>query len=132
LAKELNVNNVKFYDPIKKVNIPHLLSSIDVNIFNLMKVEVFKYGISSNKLFDYLCSAKPIVFACQALNSIVKEANAGITVLPENHEQLAQAVIKLYNMGADKRAQMGLNGRKYVEREHDISVLVNKLERLII
>jgi len=70
------------------------------------------------------------VFASNASNNPVKEANAGITIIPEDPESVANAIIKLYDMSGDKRNQMGKNGRQYVEKNHSIPVLVDRLEEL--
>lgn len=131
MVKEQGIKNVFFYQPIVKYDVPLLLKEMDVCLFNLAKVDVFKYGISPNKLFDYLSSKKPIIFACETTNDIVKEANAGISIKPENEEEFAQTVLEIYNMTEDERKTMGSNGRTYVEKFHDISVLVNKLEQIL-
>lgn len=131
MVKDQGISNVFFYQPIAKYDVPLLLKETDVCLFNLAKVDVFKYGISPNKLFDYLSSKKPIIFACDTTNDIVNEAHAGISIEPENEEKFAEAVLKIYNMDENSRETMGINGRQYVEEFHDISVLVNKLEQIL-
>ncbi|KRQ87432.1 putative glycosyl transferase [Caloramator mitchellensis] len=130
MKNELGLENVSIYDPIKKYDVPFLLDGIDICLFNLKDLDVFKYGISPNKLFDYLCSAKPILFSCKAVNDIVKEANAGISIEPESPERFAAALKELANMDEHKRRELGQNGRRYVEQNHDISRLVDKLDSL--
>jgi glycosyltransferase involved in cell wall biosynthesis len=131
MVKEQGITNVFFYQPIAKYDVPLLLKEIDVCLFNLAKVDVFKYGISPNKLFDYLSSKKPIVFACETTNDIVNEAQAGISIKPENEVLFAETVLKIYKMNENERKTLGINGRRYVEEFHDISVLVSKLEEIL-
>lgn len=126
---KLGIDNVVFLDYVEKKFVPSLLSQSDIHIFNLKKADVFKYGISSNKLFDYMCSGKPIIFACSTSNNIIEEAKAGISVPPEDPSALADAVVELYEAPEEKRIQMGMNGIKYVERYHSTSCLVDKLEK---
>lgn len=130
LCKKENCTNVYFYDPVKKYDVPQILKNIDLCLFNLKDLKVFRFGISPNKLFDYMYSSKPLVFACECSNDLVKEANAGISVPPENPEAFAKAVIELYSMNEEERARLGANGRKYIQQYHDIPVLVDKLEKL--
>lgn len=82
------------------------------------------------KIFDYLPSGRPILYAMKGSNNPVEEAKAGITVPPENQKALAQAITKLVAMKPEERIQMGKNGLKYVKRYHDIRVLADRLEGL--
>jgi glycosyltransferase involved in cell wall biosynthesis len=75
-----------------------------------------------------MCARKPIVFACKAYNDIVKEANAGMSIQPECSESMANAIIAFYNMSQNERNALGDNGRRYVEKHHDIPCLVDKIE----
>lgn len=128
---KLLLRNTEFRMPVNKEEVYSTLNEADVLIFNLKKTEVFKYGISSNKLFDYMAAAKPIIFSANATNDFIKEANCGISVPPENPEMMAQAIIKLYKMPIEERKKMGENGRRYVEKYHQIPILVDKLEKVI-
>ena len=130
ILKKENLNNVEFKDPVPKNKIVEIFIKSDVLFFHLQDAPVFKYGISSNKLFDYLASGKPIIFSSNAVNNPVKEANAGVTVPPDNPYILADAIIRLYKMSPEKRRKMGMNGRKYVEKYHSIPVLVDRLETI--
>lgn len=129
-CKQNGIDNMYFYNPIKKYNVPLLLDSMDLCLFNLKDMKVFRFGISPNKLFDYMYSAKPIIFACECANNLVQEANAGVSVPPEKPEEFAEAVIQVYNMTLEERIILGENGRRYIKENHDMPVLVDKMEKL--
>jgi glycosyltransferase involved in cell wall biosynthesis len=129
-AKLLKLDNVEFKNPVKKEEISGLLGKADVLFFNLPNLAVFKYGISSNKLFDYLASGKPIIFSCNSINNPVDEADAGITVPPSNPQALTEAVIKLHNIPVYQRQEMGKRGKEYVRKYHDIPILVDRMEEV--
>jgi len=129
-ANLLKLRNIEFRDPIKKDKIPKVLAKTDILFFNLPNLPVFKYGISSNKLFDYLASGKPIIFSSNAMNNPIDEARVGITAPPDNPQALARAIIKVHNMPKEKKQEMGKRGREYVKKYHNIPILVNKLERV--
>lgn len=128
---ELGLNNVQFKGSVSKNEVLFYLCNSDILYFNLKKSPVFKYGISSNKLFDYLASGKPVIFAASAGNNPVADARAGITIPPENPEALAEAILKLYRMPKEERQEMGERGRKYVEKYYSIPKLVDKLEKVL-
>lgn len=121
------ITNVQFEPPVTKSQIPGIAAEADAFIFNLMDVPVFKYGISSNKLFDFLAARRPIIFCCKASNNPVKEAGAGLTVSPEDPPALAAAILELKAMSAERREEMGKAGRSYLERNHSMDVLAGRL-----
>jgi glycosyltransferase involved in cell wall biosynthesis len=127
LARDLGLDNVEFGAPVPKQDIPALAAEADGFVFNLIDAPVFKFGISSNKLFDFLAAARPIVFCCDASNNPVEEAGAGITVPPGDPVALAKAIASLVALPADQRAAMGRAGRMYVEENHDFRILAAKL-----
>jgi glycosyltransferase involved in cell wall biosynthesis len=132
LLKEKKLNNVEFKDPVSKDAVVNILHESDALFFNLKDSPVFKYGISSNKLFDYLAAGKPVLFSCNAVNNPVSKAGAGITVQPENPLDLSDAVAKLYAMSNKERREMGLKGKRFVKEFYSIPVLVEKLEKVLV
>lgn len=131
LANDLQLERVTFKPPVPKSEIPALAEKADAFVFNLIAAPVFRYGISSNKLFDYLAGARPILFCSDAANNPVEEALAGITVPPENPQALAEAIAQLAAMPAEQRAQMGKAGRDFVEAKHSYRQLARKLAAVL-
>jgi glycosyltransferase involved in cell wall biosynthesis len=126
LARELQLDSTEFEDPVAKRDIPMVAAEADAFIFNLVDAPVFKYGISSNKLFDFLAGARPIIFCCNSSNNPVAEAGAGITVPPGDAAALAHAIADLSEMPAALRAAMGRAGRRYVEMNHSFESLATR------
>jgi glycosyltransferase involved in cell wall biosynthesis len=131
IVREKNLNNIQFNALVPKNEVSKILYKSDALILLLRNSPLYKYGISLNKLFDYLASGKPIIFSSNSINNPVEEAEAGITVPPDNPEKLAEAIIMLYKMSEEERAEMGRNGRSYVEKYYSIPVLADKLESVI-
>ena len=130
-ARDLEITNITFCEPVPKQAVPTVLRSSDCLVFSIPSFDIYRYGVSLNKSFDYLASAKPVVMAGNPRNNIVKEANCGIAVEPENPEALAEAIIEIYNMPEEKRKELGMNGRRYVEQHHSTKILAEKLEALL-
>jgi len=126
-AKGYCLNNVTFYNPIPKRAIPDLLGAIDIAILTKRKTDLYKYGISFCKLFDYLICEKPIVWAVDSINNPVAEANCGITVPPEDPEAIAKAILDLCRLNDRERHEMGMRGYDYVIKYHSTPVLAKKL-----
>ena len=129
--KEKHLNNVSLEDPVPKHDIMPILQSSDILYFNLKDSPVFRFGISSNKLFDYMAAGRVIIFSTNAKNNPIKEANAGFTVEPENIEELENTILKIYNMPHKTRENIGKRGRKFVEKHYSIQVLADRLETIL-
>jgi glycosyltransferase involved in cell wall biosynthesis len=131
MASELGLSNVTFEDPVPKEEIPHLASKADAFCFCLIDSPVFEYGISSNKLFDYMSASRPVIFSCGSVNNPVREAGAGISVPPGDSSALADAIVSMAQLHPQERKRMGRAGRNYVERMHDSRILAGNLAKVM-
>jgi len=130
-ARELGLQNVVFEPPVPKSAIPDIAATADAFIFNLMDVPVFRYGISSNKLFDFLAASRPIIFCCTSGNNPVADASAGITVAPNDPEALSRAIMTMAATPIEERSRMGRSGRSYVEANHSFGSLARRLSAVL-
>jgi glycosyltransferase involved in cell wall biosynthesis len=131
LATELGLRNVEFREPVPKAEAPKVLRAADGTVFILHDLPLYNYGISLNKLFEYLAASKPLILAGRPANNLVEEVRCGLTVPPRDPQALADAVIKLSQMPKEEREAMGRRGREYVEKYHAIPVLAEKLIRCL-
>ena len=130
-AQSLGLTNITFCEPIPKQTVPSALLAADCLVYSIPAFNIYRFGVSLNKSFDYLASVKPVVMAGNPQNNIVEEANAGIVVEPENPEALAEAIIGISQLPKEKREELGKNGRRYVEQHHSTKILAEKLEALL-
>lgn len=130
-AEDLRLKNIEFFSSVAKQYVPGLLSYADCLVFSANDSPLYRYGVSANKLFDYLCSSKPIIFAMNTINDFIKESGCGISIKPEDAAQMAEAILEIYDMSEEERSEMGSKGRAFVEKNYDIPILVNKLEEVI-
>lgn len=118
--------NVSFHKSIPKHQIPATLKEFDALYIGLKANPLFRFGISPNKLLDYMAAGRPILKAVNSGNDPVIDACAGLTVPPENPEQIALGLERLAQLPADERERMGANGRHYVRAHHDYAVLADR------
>jgi len=131
MANRLGITSISFEDPVPKSDIPRLAAEADVLCANIADCPLYKYGISLNKLYDYMASMRPIVFGCGAAIDPVVSAGAGISVPPANPAALADAICEMARLAPADRLRMGLAGRAYVEREHNSDILGKKLSHVL-
>ena len=108
-----------------------LAAQADEFVFNLIDAPVFRYGISSNKLFDFMAGERPIVFSCDSSNNPIAEAGAGLTVAPGQPQALAEAIAQIAAMPRAERQRMGRAGREYVEQNHGFDQLAGRLAAVL-
>jgi len=126
-----SLDNVTFIDPIPKRKVQSMLKNLDVCYIGLKKEPLFKYGVSPNKLFDYMYSAKPVLYAIDSgEQNIVKDAKCGVCAKAEDSTSIKEAILKLYQMDKKERELMGKNGREYVVKHHSYDNLAKKYQEL--
>ncbi len=124
--------NINFYQSIPKDAVPNLLRAVDATVISWKESDLYqKYGISTNKLWDYMISAKPVVWATNTVDDPVAESGCGITVSPDNPEEMAKAIMELSSLTDDQRQQMGKRGHDYVMKYHSAPVLASQLLEIL-
>ncbi len=128
LSNQLELKNVFFEKSVPKDQIPMLAAQADAFILTVLDLpNLYRYGISMNKIFDYLAASRPILIASNAANNPISDACAGLTIPPNNPYLLAQAILKIAATPLDARIQMGCAGRSYVEHNHGFEQLTETL-----
>ena len=131
-AKALGLRNVHFEPPVPKREIPGLAAQADAFVIPIPNLpKLYRFGVSPNKLFDYLAAERPILIASDIANNPVAEAQAGLVVPPAQPPALAEAIVKMANMPLAARQRMGRAGREYVEQNHGFEQLAGRLATVL-
>ena len=131
LLQNYNLDNILFIEPIEKSQVQSMLELFDICFIGWNKEKLYRYGISANKIFDYMYSAKPILNAFSGNRDVVKIANCGITVEAENSHAIKEGVLELFHMNKDERVKLGQNGKKYVLEHFTYEKLAKKFDKLL-
>ena len=120
-------NNVSFLGQIDKSQIQSAISFFDVCYIGWHNHPLYRFGISPNKIFDYMYGGKPIIHSVNTFNDFVQIAEAGISIPPENPKEIANVVSEISKLEKEKLKEWGENGKKYVEENHTFSHLTELL-----
>lgn len=124
------LKNTLMFPSVPSKQVPVILKYAFVLFCGLADKEVFAYGISKNKFYDYFAAKKPIVFASNVKNSIVDMAKAGFTVKAESADAIVDAIKEIEKMTAEEYIVLGNNARLFVESNHTNAIICNKFEEL--
>ncbi|WP_323592201.1 glycosyltransferase family 4 protein [Aliarcobacter butzleri] len=129
--KENNLLNVSIENSVPKNEVTNILQNSDVVFLGLKDSPLYKFGISLNKLFDYMASGRVIIFAGNSKNNPIKDVSAGYSIAPDDVEVLQKTILEIYNLSQEKRDAIGKKIRKYAEQNYSIEILVDKFEKLL-
>ena len=130
-ARSMGLLNVSFENPIPKHDVYSRLAEADAFVIALKRTSLYRFGISLNKLFDYMAVGRPIIFSGFAYANPVTIAHCGVCVPPENAQALADAIRQLASLTSEKRQTIGRRGRRYVEANHNTNLLAGTLAKYL-
>jgi glycosyltransferase involved in cell wall biosynthesis len=117
---------VILHDPIPKAAIPTLLAAATGGLMVLRDVGLFRYGVSPNKLFDYLAADLPVITnVAGEVADIVTDSGGGIVVTPGEAAAMAEAMRTIARDGWPSGG-----GPEYVREHHDRVVLAERLDSI--
>ena len=130
-VKENDLSNVSIENSVAKNEVTNILQNSDILFLSLKDSPLYRFGISLNKLFDYMASGRVVIFAGNSKNNPIKDANAGYSIIPDDVEDLEKTILEIYNLSQEKRDAIGQKIRKYAEDNYSIEILVDKFEKLL-
>jgi glycosyltransferase involved in cell wall biosynthesis len=120
------LTHVEMLPPVPKQAVPSFLAALDIAYIGLLPEPLFRFGISPNKLMDYMMAGKPIVMAIEAGNDPVAEAGCGFTVAPGDALAVANAILALTKVSPVERHKMGDAGREFILRNQTYPILAQR------
>lgn len=131
-AERRGLKNVEFKAPVRKADMPAVLGTAHAGLMVLRESPLFAYGVSPNKLFDYLAAGLPVICNVPGeVASMLEESGAGIQARSGSGEDLAKAIMALRELPQESVDSMRTSGREWVIREHGRPVLAERLERIL-
>lgn len=129
-AKKKGLSNILFKGKVKKEAIPYVLSKADLCLLHWEPSAIEKYGMSMNKLFEYLASGKPILANSKPAYDLIERYQCGWSNMLLNSSDYAKAIAEIAQVSVQVREQYGVNARK-VAMEYDFKQLTNRLIKIL-
>ena len=130
-AQGMKLSNLRFLGFQPRELLPEMFSAADVLALT-QQASVTDICMPSKLLYN-MASATPLVAAVNdssEASKTIRDADAGLVVEPENPEALADAMLQLHR-SPPLRAQLGTNGRAFVETHFEKSKILGQFEALL-
>ena len=131
-VSSLRLHNTHILNSIPKTQIQSALKLFDGLWIGAKSTDLYQFGVSPNKLFEYLYAGKPIIYSIDSGNfTPVTDYKCGVQVKPEDADDLANNILALKAMPIEARLIMGENGHNSAIKYFTYQSLTNKLQEIL-
>jgi len=115
----------RFRGQIEYQDMPSWINATDICVAPFLPSAGLRSPV---KIFDYMACAKPVIASrIPGTTDAFEESNAIILVSPGDSAELSRAIISLLKSPPETITNMGLKGRKFIERHYDRGSLALKV-----
>lgn len=129
-VRDEGISNVVFKGKVEKKYVPFIVSQANLNIAHNTPQLLFRFGISFNKIFDYMAAGRPILCDFFSKENPIEKCGAGISVGSGQVEDIAKAVESFSALPVEKY-QSYCQGAKQGAAIYDFKGLTQKLIQVI-
>lgn len=130
LARELGATNVIFLGQRKLAEVMKINSLANALLVHLKDLPLMSVTIPGKTQVS-LASGRPILMAVRGdAAQLVRDAEAGVTVEPENPDDMARAIIGMSRMPNEQLAGMGERGRAYYMQNLSLDRAGQRMEEI--
>jgi glycosyltransferase involved in cell wall biosynthesis len=128
-ARELELSNLHFLDPLPRAEMPSLMASADIAIACLKQTLP---GAVPSKIYEAMGAARPLLLVGDGEPAeILRETGAGLAVAPGDLDSL-EAAFRTLAKDPAKRQELGAAGRRAAETRFNrwriVDTLIDRLE----
>lgn len=109
-----DLENVVFLPKVKRTQVQSVLGHCDLLYFAVYDSPVWKFGMSLNKLIDYLMAGKPVLASYSGYQSMLNEAECGEFVPAGDVDALVSAIRRYAATSPEVLSEWGLAGRRWL------------------
>ncbi|MCW1244315.1 glycosyltransferase family 4 protein [Pseudomonas sp. SAICEU22] len=126
-CRKLGYDFVLFYPQVDKAEVQQALCIVDVGFFVMHDLPIYRFGVSLNKLYDYMAAGIPVIASYKAFNDPIAQAGCGMSVIPGQPEQLAHMFREILLLDDAVLRDMGMKGRVFLEANFEYASLARRI-----
>ncbi len=125
--------NLIYHGLLPKKEAFRIMAGCQVGLLTLRDIDLFRYGVSPNKLFDYLSLGLYVVSTVKGeMEDILKRSGYGTTVEPANPQILSSTIKELYDRFTRKPEMFaGKTAREFVRNNYSREIMAKKLFKVL-
>jgi len=128
--RELDLDNINLLGKLKRSDAHQILRISNAAYVSLKDLKIHDYGISCNKIYEYMYYSLPILGHYKTAYDPVLEAKCGLVSEPKNINKLFED-LKFMVDNPILLKNMALNSNLYYIKNHSTEEVVNRLLELI-
>ena len=113
-TRTTGLKNITFAPKVKKSQVQMVLRHCQVLYFSVEDSNVWRYGLSLNKLIDYMMAGKPIIASYSGYLSMLNEAQCGIFIPAKDVPALVTAISEYERLPKDELELIGKRGKEWL------------------
>lgn len=130
LVEELGLKNVKFFGRVEKSHVLSCIGKFDLCYVGLKDIQANHYGISCNKLYEYMYMSKPIIANYTSFYDPVTIYECGLTSGPGDVGSLRDNISR-FIVDDEFRALCAANSKYYFDKHHDFKMIAPRYLEII-
>lgn len=108
------LSNITFIPRVTKAEVQSFLKRCDVMTNFLRPEPLFEFGVSPQKLVDYMYAGKPVIMSYTGYKTVIEEVGCGTEVTAGDVPNLCKAFVEYSHKSKEELAAMGQKGRDYL------------------
>lgn len=118
--------SVEFLGSVPKAQVHDALTRCDALYIGSKRSRLYEFGVSANKIFDYLLTGVPIVNAFASDHSPMVYAGCTVRAEGENPGDIARAILEAVALPADERLRIREASVAWVRDHHAMPALASQ------
>ena len=128
--RTVDLENITFAPKVKKTQVQTVLRHCRVLYFSVEDSRVWRYGLSLNKLVDYMLSGRPVIASYSGYPSMINEAECGSFVPAKDVRALAAAINQYEKLPVDQLEAIGARGKEWLQKNRSYDKIARNYSRL--
>ena len=130
MEKAKDLQNITFIPRIPKAEVQDFLSYCHITTNFFLPEKTFRFGISPQKLVDYMYASRPVLMSFTGYRSLVEEADCGLTVPADDVTAFNRELLYLKALPVAELTAMGARGKEFLINRLAWSTLAGQYIRL--
>lgn len=118
-----HLSNLTFTGAVPKAMVQSVVARCDVAYFSAYRSRVWEYGMSLNKVVDYMLAATPVIGSFTGYRTMIEDARCGSIVPAGDPDALRREIEKYARMTQAERGAIGARGRNWLLEHRDYARL---------